>query len=69
MYLFVKDDIVELKNAHNLWGSSTPTTQSKLLEMTLRKKVKNSCIISGTYTADRGGTSVMMSSKMLKAIN
>jgi len=81
VYLFIKDDLVELRDAKQLWGLDTSKTQVQLLEMTAErkastlcigpageKKVKIACIISETHAAGRGGTGAVMGAKGLKAI-
>jgi len=81
VYLYIKDDLLELRNAKEFWGLKTYETQDKLLKKLDEKRaaivcigpagenqVKIACIISGTHVSGRGGTGAVMGSKNLKAI-
>ena len=81
VYLYIKDDLVELRNAKEFWGLKTYEAQVKLLAQLNEKRaatvcigpagekqVKIACIISGTHASGRGGTGAVMGSKNLKAI-
>jgi len=81
VYLYIKDDFIELRNAKGIWGLKTYEAQIKLLKQLDEKRaatvcigpagekqVKMACIISGTHASGRGGTGAVMGSKNLKAI-
>jgi len=82
VYLFIKDDEVEIKDASHLWGLTTHETTDKVLEevgeKTARvacigpageKLVKFACVINDKHrAAGRTGVGAVMGSKNLKAI-
>lgn len=81
VYIFVDDDVVEIRDANHLWGLKTFETQNLI-----KKEIKDSniaialigpagenlsslsCTISGVRAAGRGGTGAVWGSKNLKAL-
>jgi aldehyde:ferredoxin oxidoreductase len=82
VYINIKDDRVELKDASHLWGKDTKETQETIRKELQDDKarllligpggenlVKYACIMGGLYdAAGRGGLGAVMGSKHLKAI-
>ena len=82
VYIAIKDDKVEIKDATHLWGQETKETQiairKELQDEKARllligpggeKLVRYACIMGGLYdAAGRGGMGAVMGSKNLKAI-
>ncbi len=82
VYLYIKDNQVELRDASHLWGLDTHTTTDKLIEEFGDKKakvacigpagenlVKMACVINDKHrAAGRTGVGAVMGSKRLKAI-
>ena len=82
VYLWIDDDRVELRNAHNLWGKDTHVTSDLILDELVDKKisvmaigpagenlVKYACPMNDYHhCAARGGAGTVMGSKRLKAI-
>lgn len=81
VYLYIKDEVVEIRDASDLWGKNTYECQVELADSLEEKgfstacigpagerEVKMACIISGVHAAGRGGTGAVMGSKNLKAI-
>ncbi len=82
VYLSIRDDQVQIRDAASLWGQPTKETQeairSELANENVRvamigpggeNQVKFACIMHGTFnTAGRGGLGAVMGSKNLKAV-
>ena len=82
VYLYIKDDEVELRDASHLWGLDTHATTDKLLEEVNDSRakvacigpagenlVKIACVINDKHrAAGRTGVGAVMGSKRLKAI-
>ena len=79
VYLYIKDDQVEIKDAEGLWGKNTYELQAELagkypesdavcIGRAGERMVRIACTISGVHAAGRGGTGAVMGSKNLKAI-
>jgi aldehyde:ferredoxin oxidoreductase len=80
VYLYIKEDGIEIKEAAELWGKGTIETQEKLKQIhgdgiriacigpAGEKLVRYSAIMSDLRTAGRGGMGTVMGSKNLKAI-
>ncbi len=82
VYLYIKDDRVELRDASHLWGLDTHATTDKLIEEFGDKRakvacigpagenlVKMACVINDKHrAAGRTGVGAVMGSKRLKAI-
>jgi len=81
VYLFIENDLVELRDAHHLWGKDTWETQ-RLIREELKdediqiacigpageKLVRVACIIHGLKRAAAKGMGPIMGSKNLKAV-
>lgn len=81
IYIFIKDNLIEFKNAKHLWGKDIWETQKIIKEETHddrirvaaigpsgEKIVKFACIMSDDRSFGRGGAGAVMGSKNLKAI-
>lgn len=81
VYLWIKDDQVEIRKADTLWGKKTYETQDELRKLVGdpdiatacigpagEKLARIACIITGVHAAGRGGVGAVMGSKNLKAI-
>jgi aldehyde:ferredoxin oxidoreductase len=81
VYLWIKDNKVEIKDASNLWGKDVQDTEKYFYEQFRNERLEIACIgpggenqvkfasiMIGHNTAGRGGVGAVMGSKMLKAI-
>lgn len=80
VYIWIKDDEVEIRNAKEVWGMQTDETEKKIRQETDPKArvacigpagenlVKYACVIADRRAAGRGGVGAVMASKNLKAI-
>jgi aldehyde:ferredoxin oxidoreductase len=80
VYLYINDDVAELRDASELWGKTVFETTDKLLEALGAVRVacigpagENGCLYAGVLNdkyraAGRGGMGAVMGSKKLKAV-
>ena len=81
VYIYIKDDLIEIRNAVNLWGKSTSKTDKMIKDIHGDKGirvfsigiggenlVRYACIVTEERVAGRTGMGAVMGSKNLKAI-
>jgi aldehyde:ferredoxin oxidoreductase len=80
VYIWIKDDDVEIRDAKEFWGMQTDEAEEKIRQKTDPKArvacigpagenlVKYACVVADRRAAGRGGVGTVMASKKLKAI-
>lgn len=81
VYLWIKDDIIEIRDAHSIWGKDVDAVNDEIAEEIGEDRIEVACIgiagenlvrfasiMVGHNTAARGGVGTVMGSKKLKAI-